>query len=65
MLCINTGTKISDTGKRRTYYLLLNHDVGACSGEFTRYVFAEWHVSGAIHGRPISLAALQRMGITA
>lgn len=61
--CIEHGTLISDTGKRRTYWLDASETVGACSGDFTTIVFAEWVESGAIHGRPISKAALKRLGV--
>lgn len=57
--CVEHGKLLSDTGKRRTYYRKMDHTVGVCSGEPTEYVFAEWLMSGEIHGRPISKSLLQ------
>ena len=37
--------------------------VGVCRGYETPFIFAEWHETGAIHGRPISKAALYDLGI--
>ena len=63
LLCVETGTQIRDSGNRETKYLRLpGVIVGVCSGEYTEYVFAEC-TSGFYHGRPISAAALRRLGV--
>ncbi|HVC94627.1 MAG TPA: hypothetical protein VND64_13090 [Pirellulales bacterium] len=62
--CVENGTEIHASPNKRTYYLETEQIVGACCGELTRYVFAEWHRSGgAIHGRPISITALRKLGV--
>jgi hypothetical protein len=62
ILTVENGTLISDGDNLKTYYKKIDGTVfaGACSGEFSFYVFAEWGISGCIHGRPISEDALVR-----
>jgi hypothetical protein len=65
LLCVHEGNLISATDHKRTYYLDLQVRrpgviVGVCNGEPTTIVFAEWHVSGDIHGRPISTDVLNQ-----
>jgi len=52
--CVNLGIIIKNTGKKIKFYRKMDHIVGACSGERTCYVYAEWLMSGEIHGRPAS-----------
>lgn len=61
--CIEEGTLIRETGNKRTYFMLTEMIVGVCHGDEATYVFAEWHDSGMIHGRPISERALKRLGV--
>jgi hypothetical protein len=60
--CVGTGTCYRNTPTLRKYWKKLDHIVGACSGEQTYYIQAEWHESGAIHGRPVSEAYLKSKG---
>lgn len=48
--------------RRKAKYMDRGQTIGVCSGELTNYAFAEC-VSGFVHGRPISPAALKRMGV--
>lgn len=58
--CIETGIVISDTGNFASCYLLVaGGPVGACSGEFTNYVYAEMY-GGTYHGYPISPSLLKK-----
>jgi hypothetical protein len=60
--CISTGIVIRETANKVTKYLHLpGIAVGACSGEYTEYVFAE-ATSGFFHGRPICMRELRRLG---
>lgn len=65
--CVNEGVAIlGQSNKIRCFYMKRDDlgTVGACMGEYTDYVYAEWHMSGgAIHGRPISKKALRLKGI--
>lgn len=65
--CVNEGVEIaSPSTVKRMFYMErpdLGDHVGACSGELTYYVLAEWHRSGAVRGRPISATALRQKGI--
>jgi hypothetical protein len=62
MECVEKGTLIRDFGHKRTYYMKTDSTVGACCGELTEFVFAEEN-KGRVHGRPISLAALKKLGV--
>jgi len=61
--CVEKGILIEQTENVRTYYKKLDHTVGVCSGEFTDYIYAEWHDGGPVHGRPISVKALEIMQV--
>ena len=62
ILCVDEGELIVDCDHKKTFYMKTETIVGACSGELTCYVFAEWK-SREVHGRPISKAALAKMGV--
>lgn len=63
--CIDKGQVYVDHDKIKKFYMKRNDIVGACSGEPTYYVFAEWHASdGSVHGRPISVKRLREMGVS-
>ena len=67
LACIEHGTLIKEVPDlKRTYYMKdqQNRVIGACSGQYTAFVFAEWHRVGYIHGRPISRTALEKLGVT-
>ena len=59
MRCHRTGVLIEF---REAHYLYVGLVVGVCSGDETEYVFAECS-SGFVHGRPISITALKKMGV--
>lgn len=61
--CIRDGTVIRSSAIKKTFYMLMPNIVGLCCGTLTRYVFAEWHQTGAVHGRPICPASLAKMGV--
>ena len=65
--CLNEGIEIASLSTVKRMFYMERRDlgdyVGVCSGELTFYVFAEWHRSGAIHGRPISSTALHQKGV--
>ena len=65
--CIDEGIEIPSSSKVKRMFYMERRDlgdyIGVCSGELTYFVIAEWHRSGAIHGRPISPTALQQKGI--
>lgn len=63
MRCIDEGTPIRETAHKRTYFMRTSIVVGVCCGAETTFVFAEWHDSGMVHGRPISERALERLGV--
>jgi hypothetical protein len=63
MQCVEQGTLIRETANKRTYYMRTDVMVGVCCGDETPFVFAEWHDSGIIHGRPISERALRKLGV--
>lgn len=57
--CVEDGIMINETKNIRRFYLEMDHIVGACSGELTPYVYAQWEIDGSIHGRPISPTELK------
>ena len=61
--CVEGGTLIRDASNKRTYFMRTEMIIGVCCGEETAFVFAEWHGSGVIHGRPISQTALRKLGV--
>jgi hypothetical protein len=62
--CIDEGEVYIDHAKIKKFYMKRNGIVGACSGQLTEYVFAEWHAAdGSVHGRPISISRLREMGV--
>jgi hypothetical protein len=61
--CIDEGTVYRDSPHIKKFYINAGRVVGACSGELTTYVFAEWHNTGSFHGRPISIKRLREMGV--
>ncbi|MGH7139185.1 MAG: hypothetical protein ACREHD_25860 [Pirellulales bacterium] len=63
MRCVDEGTLIRETAHKRTYFMHTDTVVGVCCGDETTFVFAEWHDSGIVHGRPISVRALKRFGV--
>lgn len=59
-LCLATGIPLVDAGNFVSCYLHLpGQIVGACSGEFTEYVYAEMY-NGQYHGYPISPQLLRK-----
>jgi hypothetical protein len=64
MDCVEQGIRIDGDVNVRRFYRHMGHVVGVCSGEFTEYVYAEWCVSGEIHGRPVSEKKLAKYGVT-
>jgi hypothetical protein len=62
--CLDSGSLVRDAGHKRTYYMRCpGVTVGACSGEYTEYVFVEWLDSGTVHGRPMCESELKRKGV--
>jgi hypothetical protein len=61
--CVDHGTPIHRSPVKWTFYLKENNIVGVCCGERTNFVFAEWHSTGIVHGRPISRKALRLLGV--
>ena len=57
------GNLITETNSKRTFWMDAGEVVGASAGVETRYIFVEWAVSGAVHGRPISPQELRRKGV--
>jgi hypothetical protein len=63
--CVDHGTELPrEHPTRRRYFIELDFVVGASKGEETRYVYAEWHSNGAVHGRPITPVELQKKGLS-
>ena len=62
MRCIRLGQQIGQHSAIRDYWIELAEVVGASKGKETRYVFAEWHQTGPVHGRPITRDELRRKG---
>lgn len=64
MECVRTGNEMRRdrrvTVKR--YWKEFDFVVGASEGMETKYVYAEWHSTNAVHGRPITLDELHRKG---
>jgi hypothetical protein len=54
------GTPIRSVCHKRTFYRKMGGTVGACNGEFTEYIYVEYHNSGLVHGWPISESELER-----
>ena len=46
----------------RQFYREFDRVVGASSGRLVRYIYVEYHQTGAVHGWPISRAELRRKG---
>jgi hypothetical protein len=59
--CILDGKIIRETPNKLTAFMKLDVVVGACSGQYTPYVFAEC-TSGFYHGRPMCEDALRKIG---
>jgi hypothetical protein len=53
------GTLIKDICHKRTFYRDMGRDIGASLGEMTSYIFVEYHNSGDVHGRPMTLKQIQ------
>lgn len=63
MECVERGTLVREAPNKRTYFMPTDRVIGVCCGEETSFIFAEWHDSGIIHGRPISKTALRKLGV--
>jgi len=61
--CLKKGKLIRESENRITLYCDMERIIGACSGEFTQFVFVEM-TCGKYHGRPISPSALKTLGVT-
>ena len=48
----------------RMFWMDTGAMIGASCGEETTMVYVEWAQSGAVHGRPITLAELKRKGLS-
>jgi hypothetical protein len=66
LLCIDEGEAYTDVGEVQKFYMKVDRIIGACSGELTDYIFAQWDggKGGLIHGRPISVKRLREMGVS-
>lgn len=64
MLCVRNGTELNPGGARtkRCFFMRMDSVVGASNGEETKYVYAEYLISGEVHGRPITAEELRRKG---
>jgi len=64
-LCIDEGEVYTDVGEVQKFYMNVGRIIGACSGELTQYIFAQWDggKGGLIHGRPISVKRLRQMQV--
>ena len=62
--CVTRGTQIKEVpNSKRCFYKRMEQVVGASEGKETFYVYAEWSISGAVHGRPISEDELRKKGV--
>jgi hypothetical protein len=61
--CVKEGVCFCERPNMRYYYLKLGFIVGASDGGETEYICAEYHISGAVHGRPITPGELRRRGV--
>jgi hypothetical protein len=63
--CLDDGLEYDIRTPIKKFFMKCNRVIGICSGVHTRYVYAEWHgdCNGLVHGRPISILALNRKGI--
>jgi hypothetical protein len=61
-MVLNQGMMFREAQGKRWYYLEFDRIIGACSGEETRFIFVEWHSTGAFHGRPMSRKMLRQKG---
>jgi hypothetical protein len=62
--CVRHGTLFKEVScAKRCYYRRMEGVVGASKGRETYYVYAEWAVSGAVHGRPILEIELRTKGV--
>jgi hypothetical protein len=66
MLCIDEGEAYVDVGDVQKFYMDVGRTIGACSGELTQYIFAQWDrgKGGLVHGRPISIRRLREMQVS-
>lgn len=59
------GTLVRDRPHKRSYYRHVGRRIGASSGEFTEYIYVEYHNSGSVHGYPITWSELvSKKGVT-
>jgi len=62
--CTTTGVLIAERNGKRKYWMKCSGIIGAADGEETDYLYAEWVMSGEVHGRPITEKMLRKMGAT-
>ena len=63
MGCVERGVELPRVHPtKRRYYLEFAFIVGASKGKETKLVYAEWHIKGPVHGRPITWDELQKKG---
>jgi len=65
MHCIDEGMVIKERADIARFYFDAGEIIGVCSGEETRYVYAEWTgpPNGEVHGRPVSVKQLRIWGV--
>ena len=51
------------TSIKRQYWKHMDRIIGASSGQETSYVYVEYHMSGHVHGRPITEGELRKKGV--
>jgi hypothetical protein len=49
----------------RHFFREIDFEVGASNGRLVRFVYVEYHQSGAVHGGPISIEELRKKGADA
>lgn len=57
------GVAIKDRCHKRTYWMKTGQEIGACTGQKTRYIFVEYLNSGTLHGWPVSWEILRKKGV--
>jgi hypothetical protein len=47
----------------RHFWSRRGEDIGACKGEKTEFIYVIYHISGVVHGYPITKALLRQKGV--
>src|SRR5438105_1554421 len=60
MECVRLTQPFAVRGITRLHFMEFGDVIGASTGEETKFVYAEYHISGVVHGRPITRDELRR-----